>query len=468
MTIIFRAQALIESLGVGYLALDHRQETCNILVFSSISDALLGALGASALRWEYDLDEVEAIDHKKRALVVRVQLTALIVIKILQRDEFCSLLTAIHQCHRLKDLYLRQMVVTSDVLACLGRVAPPPADFERYGLHLIMTARKKAIVTCLYCGRSKRSVSSGLFFLHPWVPYDFSGREVILCEMCLANWRKYRGNKLPSISVRDRQCSICSVAPKALKPCARCPRSFCKDCLQELLDATALMLTRTSADWTCMACFHQLPSGLSPTLYIVETSVSLNSLDIYRRAARRAEADAADLALELFREYVQRHPEVREQAARGISEDFCFVCKDGGDLIECEARLCGKVFHRECLAFPPQGSAEEPWSCPRHLCAQCGSDAITFACVYCPSSYCSPCCEAGLKSDALQVFQVLSHATFELPVPVTPVICSYCLDIAKKAFSPQKLHDLQQSWSLHFLWSDDVRDIEDKTTLTTL
>ena len=459
---LVQARASIEGLGVGILALEHRHETCNVLTFHCQSDALLGILGALVTKRDYDLDDLERIDTSRRTLIIRSHAIALTVIKVLQRDEFCCLQTAIDHCRRLRDLSLRQMIVTSDILAAIGRAVPSPVGFERYGLHLIMTTRKRAIVVCFYCGRDKQSISSGLFFLHPWVPCDFSRREIIFCEICLHNWRMHREDRIPS-SGHERRCSICSAVPRAMKPCSRCPRSFCKDCLQELLDATALMQTRNSTDWTCMACFYQLPSELSSTLYVVETSVSLSGLDIYQRAARREAADTRALHLELFREYVLQHPEVRRQAERGTSEDFCFVCKDGGDLLECDEQLCGKVFHQECLVSPLPSSADDAWSCPRHLCAVCGSNAVSFACLYCPSSFCSPCCENGLRSDSLQLFQVLRRLSFELPGSVTSVICSPCLETAKKAFSPENFDDLQLSWSLHLLWSDEVRGIAEKT-----
>jgi hypothetical protein len=40
-----------------------------------------------------------------------------------------------------------------------------------------------------------------------------------------------------------------------------------------------------------------------------------------------------------------------------VSEDFCFRCTEGGELVVCDFKNCSKVYHLECLKLsaPPKG-----------------------------------------------------------------------------------------------------------------
>jgi len=89
--------------------------------------------------------------------------------------------------------------------------------------------------------------------------------------------------------------------------------------------------------------------------------------------------------------------------APAASDDECCVCRDGGDVFECDftaggsrsgggsdagggLRLCPKVYHAECLGFSvPE---DERWECPRHKCRECGRPALVL-CRYCPNSLCA-------------------------------------------------------------------------------
>lgn len=80
------------------------------------------------------------------------------------------------------------------------------------------------------------------------------------------------------------------------------------------------------------------------------------------------------------------------------TDDVCFLCKDGGDLIECDWRCplakngerCLKVYHAYCLDYEV---ADDNWVCPRHYCDMCGSKTLKFICKYCPVSICANCPE---------------------------------------------------------------------------
>ena len=74
------------------------------------------------------------------------------------------------------------------------------------------------------------------------------------------------------------------------------------------------------------------------------------------------------------------------------ADDFCFVCRDGGQLILCDVAGCRKVYHPPCVRLEsvPQGT----WHCPYHECSVCrrrvADDAAgSRQCAHCPTAYCS-------------------------------------------------------------------------------
>ena len=48
----------------------------------------------------------------------------------------------------------------------------------------------------------------------------------------------------------------------------------------------------------------------------------------------------------------------RQRKPKPVSENFCFSCSEGGDLIVCDSPKCGKVYHLKCLKRTdiPKGS----------------------------------------------------------------------------------------------------------------
>jgi adenosinetriphosphatase len=77
---------------------------------------------------------------------------------------------------------------------------------------------------------------------------------------------------------------------------------------------------------------------------------------------------------------------------RLFHEQDCFMCKDGGDVIECD--ICPRVYHADCqnLDEPPKGR----WTCSWHECWDCfrkssqvGGNLIH--CVNCPKAFCLDC-----------------------------------------------------------------------------
>jgi hypothetical protein len=97
---------------------------------------------------------------------------------------------------------------------------------------------------------------------------------------------------------------------------------------------------------------------------------------------------------------------LQEDSEKEETDDSCFLCKDGGEVIECDFRMknsithlnakeaacrCRKVYHSYCLNYIVPASVKT-WLCPRHYCAVCGcSNALQIFCCFCPLSLCRGC-----------------------------------------------------------------------------
>ena len=85
-----------------------------------------------------------------------------------------------------------------------------------------------------------------------------------------------------------------------------------------------------------------------------------------------------------------------------ITDDACFLCKDGGDLVECDCfypsnrnSRCLKTYHECCLGFKLQEDQE--FRCMRHFCDICGETTLKYVCYFCPISLCANCPESFVE-----------------------------------------------------------------------
>ncbi|XP_053314167.1 histone-lysine N-methyltransferase NSD2 isoform X2 [Spea bombifrons] len=67
------------------------------------------------------------------------------------------------------------------------------------------------------------------------------------------------------------------------------------------------------------------------------------------------------------------------------SEDYCFRCNDGGELVICDKKFCTKAYHLSCLDLVKRPFGK--WECPWHHCDVCGKASVT-CCSLCPNSFC--------------------------------------------------------------------------------
>ena len=49
--------------------------------------------------------------------------------------------------------------------------------------------------------------------------------------------------------------------------------------------------------------------------------------------------------------------------SEGEHADFCYMCKDGGELLCCD--ICPLAYHLGCLIPPMEVIPDGEWSCPR-------------------------------------------------------------------------------------------------------
>ncbi|KAM6961098.1 histone-lysine N-methyltransferase NSD2 [Aplochiton taeniatus] len=79
---------------------------------------------------------------------------------------------------------------------------------------------------------------------------------------------------------------------------------------------------------------------------------------------------------------------------RKQSEDECFRCGDGGQLVLCDKKSCTKAYHLSCLDRTKRPFGR--WDCPWHHCDVCGKNSEAF-CQLCPNSFCKAHQEGALR-----------------------------------------------------------------------
>lgn len=119
----------------------------------------------------------------------------------------------------------------------------------------------------------------------------------------------------------------------------------------------------------------------------------------------------------LKRKYKKRKSEGKKK-----SEDECFRCGDGGQLVLCDKKTCTKAYHLSCLNLTKRPFGEQlcqqqaqlyrcdvlvstnrlyfpssgRWDCPWHHCDICGKNSEAF-CQLCPNSFCKAHQEGALR-----------------------------------------------------------------------
>lgn len=90
------------------------------------------------------------------------------------------------------------------------------------------------------------------------------------------------------------------------------------------------------------------------------------------------------------------HKRVKVNKSSSSSDDICFICGEGGELLLCDSKDCPKGYHLSCLKRTkwPQGK----WLCPWHQCNICNKGKVK-RCTFCVNSFCPNHVEGNIRLD---------------------------------------------------------------------
>lgn len=94
------------------------------------------------------------------------------------------------------------------------------------------------------------------------------------------------------------------------------------------------------------------------------------------------------------------------KASNKHTEDTCFTCGNGGELLLCDDATCPKAYHLSCLGLTkhPAGG----WVCPWHQCSVCSATKVQ-RCTLCINSYCSEHAEGNISLNRNHGLLCFSH-----------------------------------------------------------
>ncbi|XP_045795017.1 zinc finger CCCH domain-containing protein 19-like [Trifolium pratense] len=110
------------------------------------------------------------------------------------------------------------------------------------------------------------------------------------------------------------------------------------------------------------------------------------------------------------------HHHEDEEEEEEEEENWCFECKEGGQLVFCDHKNCGKVYHPDCVQKDDSYfDTVKSWICDRHSCFIC-KKRYTFRCLGCPYAVCKKCVSAeftvvkdvqGLCIDCVEIVKII-------------------------------------------------------------
>ncbi|TDH66262.1 hypothetical protein CCR75_001852 [Bremia lactucae] len=333
---------------------------------------------------------------------------------------------------------------------------------------------------CILC-RTQRPPDGPEHPKHPFVLKDGKGNEVHLCKVCLQRVLQKRfetpqGAK-NSNNNTDSYCGLCAqptaaLLLKSIKACAHkiCTRVYCLPCVEKLIGKAQSHEVLRIKNWLCPNCSTDKDTDFSTKFKFVDSFAdSENSIRAplkMKKKKRRREVDdyasvdevepESQISMDLSREMQPIDYAVtyfkflfKREMKRdvGESEDVCFCCKDGGNVIECDWKginnafaRCPKVYHEECLGYSvPDGKT---WVCPRHRCQDCGIIARN-SCRFCVTSY----CDEHLPEEVTR----LGSATKDIATS-TYIMCNRCMRqihvaLKQKKIRPDFYSKLTRQWT---------------------
>lgn len=161
--------------------------------------------------------------------------------------------------------------IKNDLLVPAPLSAPPSATSAVRSARAVEPSPGGTAAKNKIKGRPKKSKSSLCFYCkdpssllekHPYVVGDFKGGAIMLCPLCMKNWKGFRQEaksqgrlQLPG-DENEEICSLCSHSPSKVTMCSFCPRSFCKCCLKKVLTQNEFKIVNKPGDWKCMHCIN--------------------------------------------------------------------------------------------------------------------------------------------------------------------------------------------------------------------
>lgn len=346
---------------------------------------------------------------------------------------------------------------------------------------------------CVICANVESRTQSRkcVVGVHALVPVDSAGAAVHVCAQCadivIAERLRAEGaGVLYDISDGfEAVCALCACSEGVKLTCCAsraCPRAFCEGCLRTLLTPRDIEAMDANDQWMCPCCTRATPT---PRVAVrarghVEAGVAAAGRSATKPPVRPKKAKLADgaeaksskwtasKAAALVQLWLQSHSpwsmespaadapvtttddaatlfalmvagvRARTNQPTGASDDECFVCRDGGVVVECDfkhgSERCTKVYHQECLGYEVADGVR--WRCLRHLCRDCGSAAVAY-CRYCSTSYCDACM---LKStDVAGLLESPAARPRDVPPLNLMIMCTTCAYLLENAISAGRL-----------------------------
>jgi hypothetical protein len=233
----------------------------------------------------FDLEDGVEIRHSDRVVIVKdIDSDRVIVFIIPSADDISFLKDLVEACRYLCTLTLRMKGLLRDYYYSgvysaiehpeetailndnITSLLPIPQIFHTLALAIddnsIDEATRCRVLStkCTFCLTEKRNAPFIDYFIHPYVPSNYQGEPLAMCDVCLQNWQIYRekassDNELILEGEENEElCGLCSDTPQEIVMCSSCVRSFCEGCLRQILSSEELIDMQENPLWKCMIC----------------------------------------------------------------------------------------------------------------------------------------------------------------------------------------------------------------------
>jgi len=264
-----------------------------------------------------------------------------------------------------------------------------------------VTATPPVKMACILC-RIQRKPDAPEYPKHPFVLKDGKGEVVHICKVCLQRVLQQR-LEAPPVAKKgspDNYCGLCaqSTDKTPIKACAHkvCTRVYCVSCIDKLIGKAQAHKVWRTKNWLCPNCTTEEgdiaapeetkdirpgPKKAAATELAAAAPAAVPAPKQQKKRKRRNEIEESTADEEDEEEAAPPQPDsstpemqpidyavtyfkflLEREAKTGFkeSEDVCFCCKDGGDVLECDWKgmngafaRCPKVYHEGKRSVAP-------------------------------------------------------------------------------------------------------------------